>query len=112
MASLEEAEVELLREKIGGAAKASRPVVERRLEGKAGTTVVRRRRKKQPEPEPEPTPVAAEEAPAVAEEPAPDQIVAPEAEEPEGEAVAAEEAVAVAEDALPEPIAAAEQPVV
>lgn len=110
MASLEEAEVELLREKIGGAAKASRPVVERRLEGKAGTTVVRRRRKKQPEPEP--TPVVAEEAPAVAEEPAPDQIVAPEAEEPEGEEVAAEEAVVVAEDALPEPIAAAERPVV
>ena len=57
MASLEEAEVELLREKIGGATRASRPVDERRLEGKAGTTVVRRRRKKAPEPEPEPEPV-------------------------------------------------------
>ena len=59
MASLDDAEVELLREKIGGAAKAARPVVERRLEGKAGTTVVRRRRKKEPEPEPVPEVVEA-----------------------------------------------------
>lgn len=54
MASLEAEEVEQLREKLGGREKAAAAVVERRLEGKGGTTVVRRRRKKEPEPEPEP----------------------------------------------------------
>ena len=71
MASLDEEQVELLREKLGGGTKSKRNVDERRLEGKAGTTVVRRRRKKAPEPEPEPTPeVAADEdvAPEVAHE--------------------------------------------
>ncbi len=102
MASLEEAEVELLREKIGGAAKAKRPVVERRLEGKAGTTVVRRRRKKQPEPEPEP--VVEEAAPAELEAPIADESVAPEPETTGGEEIAAEEPVV--EEATPEPIAA------
>ncbi len=58
MASLEDAEVELLREKIGGAAKAKRSVDEQRLEGKSGTTVVRRRKRKEPDPEPVPEPVA------------------------------------------------------
>jgi translation initiation factor IF-2 len=78
MASLEDDEVEQLREKLGGGAKAKRAVVERRLEGKGGTTVVRRRKKKVPEPEPEPVvveePVAAE-AEAVAEE-TPEEAVA------------------------------------
>lgn len=73
MASLDEEQVELLREKLGGGTKSKRNVDERRLEGKAGTTVVRRRRKKAPEPEPEPEPtpeVAADEdvAPEVAHE--------------------------------------------
>jgi translation initiation factor IF-2 len=54
MASLEESEVEMLREKMGAGEKVVRSTEERRLEGKAGTTVVRRRRKKVPEPEPEP----------------------------------------------------------
>ncbi len=54
MASLNEKQIELLREKIGGASKSKRAVDERRLEGKGGTTVVRRRRRKEPEPEPEP----------------------------------------------------------
>ena len=67
MASLEDAEVELLREKIGGAAKAKRSVDEQRLEGKSGTTVVRRRKRKEPDPEPVPEPVAvdASVAPAI-----------------------------------------------
>ena len=89
MGSLDEEQVELLREKLGGVAKSSKKNVdERRLEGKAGTTVVRRRRKKAPEPEPVPEPeVGAEEivepeAPAVdAAEPVPEPIAA-EAEEP------------------------------
>ena len=51
MASLEDAEVELLREKLGGVAKAKGSVDEQRLEGKSGTTVVRRRKRKEPEPE-------------------------------------------------------------
>ncbi len=58
MASLEDAEVELLREKIGGAVKAKRSVDEQRLEGKSGTTVVRRRKRKEPDPEPVPEPIA------------------------------------------------------
>ena len=51
MAALDEDQVELLREKLGGAAKSRRSTEEKRLEGKRGTTVVRRRRKKAPEPE-------------------------------------------------------------
>ncbi len=58
MASLEDAEVELLREKIGGAVKVKASVDEQRLEGKSGTTVVRRRKRKEPDPEPTPAPVA------------------------------------------------------
>ncbi len=68
MASLEDAEVELLREKFGGGVKAKRSVDEQRLEGKSGTTVVRRRKRKEPEPEPVPEPalstVGASVAPA------------------------------------------------
>ncbi len=86
MGSLDEEQVELLREKLGGGGKSKKNVDERRLEGKAGTTVVRRRRKKAPEPEPEPEVVpeqAAEpEAPAVdAAEPVPEPLAA-EAEAP------------------------------
>jgi len=110
MGSLDEEQVELLREKLGGVAKSSKKNVdERRLEGKAGTTVVRRRRKKAPEPEPVPEPeVVAEEivepeAPAVdAAEPVPEPIAA-EAEEPAG---AQEEAPAEA----PQPVAPAVAP--
>ena len=108
MGSLDEEQVELLREKLGGVAKSSKKNVdERRLEGKAGTTVVRRRRKKAPEPEPVPEVVAEEivepEAPAVdAAEPVPEPIAA-EAEEPAG---AQEEAPAEA----PQPVAPAVAP--
>jgi len=67
MASLEDAEVELLREKLGGVAKARGSVDEQRLEGKSGTTVVRRRKRKEPEPEPVPEPVVAPEPIAASE---------------------------------------------
>jgi translation initiation factor IF-2 len=67
MASLDEAEVQLLREKIGGATRAKNSMDEHRLEGKAGMTVVRRRRKA-PEPEPEPEVVAEPVAPVALEE--------------------------------------------
>ncbi len=80
MASLDEAEVELLREKIGGATRAKRSMDEHRLEGKGGLTVVRRRRRKVPEPEPEPIaePASAAEflAPPSVTEPASDEQVA------------------------------------
>ena len=91
MASLEDDQVELLREKIGGAAKAKRAVDERRLEGKGGTTVVRRRRRKEPEPEVIEPPAAVEEPglpealpeepPVVIEEPEPEDEIGVEAAE-------------------------------
>jgi len=111
MASLDEAQVELLREKLGGGTKAKRNVDERRLEGKAGTTVVRRRRKKAPEPEPEPTPeVAAVEdvAPEVATEDAATGVPEPIAED--AETPGAEDITPSVGDedvaATPEPVAA------
>lgn len=67
MASLDEAAVELLREKIGGATRKKRAMDEHRLEGKGGRTVVRRRKRKEPEPEPEPiAEIAIAEEPVVA----------------------------------------------
>lgn len=106
MASLDEDEVETLREKFGGGEKEKRSVDERRLEGKKGTTVVRRRRKKAPEPEPEPEPVpevveeAPEAEPIVEEVPAVEEPLAADAEEaatpePVEEEVAAEAAPVV-----------------
>jgi len=106
MASLDEAEVELLREKIGGAPRTPRSMDEHRLEGKSGTTVVRRRRRKEPEPEPIPEPeVAADtgalpatEAPPSEEVASPEAIAEPSAEEEDitaGDA-GSEEAVAAA----------------
>ncbi len=113
MASLDEAAVELLREKIGGAARAKREMEERRLEGKGGTTVVRRRRRKEPEPEPTPEPPVEEEPEVVqpegeisppAQEPAPSEIAAegPADQEEESESGAAEQ-VAASEPAPVEP---------
>ena len=98
MASLEEEEVEQLREKLGGGEKTKRAVVERRLEGKRGTTVVRRRKKKEPEPEPEPPVV--EEPVAVEPEPVVEEPVAPVPAEPEELEPPVVEEVAAAE---PEP---------
>ena len=92
MASLDEGEVEALRDKFGVGEKEKRSVDERRLEGKSGTTVVRRRRKKAPEPvpepEPEPVPEVVEEAP----EPVVEETPVVEVEEPL--AAEAEQAVA------------------
>jgi len=104
MASLDEDQVELLREKLGGGDKAAkRNVDERRLEGKAGTTVVRRRRKKEPEPEPEPTP---EPEPVVVEEP--EEVAAADAAEATEPDPSAEEPAEGTEgaEAVPEPVAA------
>jgi translation initiation factor IF-2 len=76
MASLDEDEVQLLREKIGGATRAKKSMDEHRLESKGGTTVVRRRRRKEPEPTPEPiVEVASEVAPAVEETVAEEEVV-------------------------------------
>jgi translation initiation factor IF-2 len=117
MASLDDEQVALLREKIGGAAKAKRNVDERRLEGKAGTTVVRRRRRKAPEPEPEPVveETAEAELPAAPEEPAgelePVPAVATEADTLEHpESTDAAKALPESEEieALPTPIEAVE----
>ncbi|MFO0690492.1 MAG: translation initiation factor IF-2 [Myxococcota bacterium] len=99
MASLEDAEVELLREKLGGAAKAKGSVDEQRLEGKSGTTVVRRRKRKEPEPEPTPEPVAAasEPTPAPVAEPEPEEQAVVESPEDEDVVGDAEDELSVVE---------------
>ncbi|MEZ4330917.1 MAG: translation initiation factor IF-2 [Myxococcota bacterium] len=103
MASLEDAEVELLREKLGGGSKSRGSVDEQRLEGKSGTTVVRRRKRKEPEPEPEPepTPIVAEESEALpASDAEPETIVEPEPDFDDEIAAEAGEEIAASE---PEP---------
>ncbi|HIF93960.1 MAG TPA: translation initiation factor IF-2 [Myxococcales bacterium] len=92
MASLNEATVELLREKIAGTAPKKREMDERRLESKGGMTVVRRRRKKAPEPEPEPVVEAPpiEEVAAVAAA----EVVAAEVGAPTSEVMAGADAAA------------------
>lgn len=115
MASLTDDQVELLRDKMGSGGKSARKVDERRLEGKAGTTVVRRRRKKEPEPEPVPEPVveAAPEEEAAPVEAVPETIAvvadsAPAAEVATPAAEDGEEAAAPADGApVPAPVAAA-----
>ena len=64
MASLDEAEVGLLREKLGGVTRVKRSMDEHRLESRGGKTVVRRRRRKEPEPQPESKSEVAAEATA------------------------------------------------
>ena len=113
MGSLDEEQVELLREKLGGGAKSKKNVDERRLEGKAGTTVVRRRRKKAPEPEPVPEPEPEPEA--VAEEIVEPEAPAADAAEPVPEPIAAEaeapaEAPEEAPAEAPQPVAPAVAP--
>ena len=94
MAQLDEAEADVLREKLGGITAKSGQVVEERVELSSGAAVIRRRKRVVAEPEPEPEPVAAEAAPAAAGEPAPS------AEEP---AAGDEEAETASEEpALPE----------
>ncbi len=103
MASLEEAEVELLRAKLGQTTQPKRAMDVRRLEGKKGTTVLRRRRRKEPEPEPEPIVEAAVPAP-VDEKPAEEEAASPTAT---GEA-SAEGAASGAAIATPSPTQAGE----
>ena len=103
MASLEETEVELLRAKLGQTTQPKRAMDVRRLEGKKGTTVLRRRRRKEPEPEPEPIVEAAVPAP-VDEKPAEEEAASPTAT---GEA-SAEGAASGAAIATPSPTQAGE----
>ena len=106
MASLDEEQVELLREKLGGGAKSKKNVDERRLEGKAGTTVVRRRRKKAPEPEPEPEVVEPEPVPEPVLEESVEAVPEPIAAEAEEPADAIEPTEIEEPAAMPEPVAA------
>ncbi|MCA9503856.1 MAG: translation initiation factor IF-2 [Myxococcales bacterium] len=117
MAALEEDQIELLREKLGGGARKSR-VVEERVEAKDGTTVVRRRRKKAPEPPPEPEVVepapAADEVGAIEPELEQTPIAEVAAGEPsEGPAELDEEPIAAeaeADEEAPAEVAAAAVP--
>ncbi|HEY8152568.1 MAG TPA: translation initiation factor IF-2 [Myxococcota bacterium] len=102
MASLDEAEVEKLRKKLGGARPAADAVTEQRVGGDTGSAVIRRRKKAAPEPVVEPVappPVVPQAAPPpVASEPAPPPSAA-----------APPPSVAIPEpEPIPEPIAAAE----
>ena len=112
MASLTDDQVELLRDKMGSGGKSARKVDERRLEGKAGTTVVRRRRKKEPEPVPEPVVEAAPEEEAAPVEAVPETIAvvadsAPAAEVATPATEGGEEAAAPADSApVPVPVPA------
>jgi len=87
MASLDEAEVEKLRKKLGGVRAPSGAVTESRVGGDTGSAVIRRRKKAAPEPIPIPVvePVAAQAAvvtlvapPPVAGEPIPEPEAIPE----------------------------------
>ncbi len=105
MASLDEDQADKIREAIGAPRAKQRNVTERRVEGKAGTTVLRRRRKAAPEPEPEvvPEPEAIVEPAAEEEDQALEgAVVEPVADEPEAEEPAAE----VDEPEVAEPAAA------
>jgi len=96
MASLEDSEVLLLREKLG-AAKAPAEVVEERVASGSGTAVIRRRKRVAPPPPPPPEPVAAPVS----------EIAAAPVLEATPEPVAVAEVAASAEEP-PEPVAAAE----
>ncbi len=106
MAALDEEQADRIREAIGAPRAKARNVTERRVEGKKGTTVLRRRRKAAPEPEPEPEPAPEPEPEAVAEPVAAEEaplegaVTEPVAEEPAAEEPAAE----VDEPGAPEPV--------
>ncbi len=90
MASLDDDEVAMIREKLGARPKG--PVTEARVERKGGTAVIRRRKRRSAEPKPE---AAEAEAPAPGEESAPSvegepEPTSPAAEEPAPEPIAAE----------------------
>ncbi len=103
MAQLEDAEANLLRQKLGGVRAAGGQVVEERVALSSGAAVIRRRKRAAAEPPPEPSPAE----PAVteyAEEAAPQPVleVAPEGE-PVAEPAAELEEIGVAEPSVPSP---------
>ena len=100
MSGLDESEVETLREKLGQPTKSERQVVESRVKGSGGATVLRRRKRTQADPPPEP--IGEEALPLDAEPDAPADELAPEAPELE------EPVVADAEPVSEEPEAAGE----
>jgi translation initiation factor IF-2 len=117
MASLDDAEVEKLRKKLGGSRAPSSAVTEQRVEGDTGSAVIRRR-KKAVAPEPAPEPVAPPPPPAVVappppasvavESPAPPVAATPIPEpEPVPESIAA--AAAAPEPLLPQDLDTAEK---
>src|SRR5690606_33643292 len=117
MASIDEEVANELRQKLGGFVPGAE-VIERRVEAKGGSAVIRRR-KRAPEPAPAPAPVAeapaapaapppVAEAPPAPEEPAPaPEPVAP--PEPEPEPVVEEEPEEVAAEPAPRPMPAVER---
>jgi len=81
MSSLDDDEADQLREKLGKPPEKKGRVVERRVEGRGGATIIRRKRKAEPEPEPAPPPPepVAEEVPEAPEpeiEPVPEPVAA------------------------------------
>ncbi|HKJ25205.1 MAG TPA: translation initiation factor IF-2 [Myxococcota bacterium] len=81
MSSLDDDEADQLREKLGKPPAKKGKVVERRVEGRGGATIIRRKRKAEPEPpppppEPEPEPVAEDAPAAPAPEPVPEPLAA------------------------------------
>jgi len=99
MASLEDEQVELLREKLGTRTKRA-VVTEERVERKGGAAVIRRRQKKAPPPAPLAEPPAPVEVGPVSSEPGVEQPPAPPEFEAEPEPLPAAEEVA---PSLPEP---------
>ncbi|MCH7869855.1 MAG: translation initiation factor IF-2 [Myxococcales bacterium] len=90
--ALEEKQVELVREKLGGIPKVrKRNVDEQRMVRKGGTAVIRRRKRVEPEPVPEPEPIA---------EPVVDPVVAETPAEAEGAV-----GIAATDDAATTPLA-------
>ena len=108
MSGLDESEVETLREKLGQPTKSERQVVESRVKGSGGATVLRRRKRTQADPPPEPI---EEEAPPLDAEPdAAEDELAPEAPELEEPVVADAEPVSEEPEAAEEAAEESPQP--
>ncbi len=113
MASLDDAEADVLRQKLGGAQRAGGQMVEERVELSSGAAVIRRRKRVTPEPVPEPVrvpepepiqPVAEVVAPSPAAEAAPQPGSTPEAPEEaavEGETAEPAEPLAPSQEVVP-----------
>jgi len=101
MSSLDEDAADQLREKLGKPAAPKGEVVERRLEGRDGATIIRRKRKAAPEPPPEPEPELVPAAEAPPETPTDEPEIEP---EPAAvDAIAAAEAASAGAEAKPPP---------